>query len=213
MLIFHCRKDKEQINPQWGQLQEDAPAAETRVKLKDPIQMREWQLPRLLSSHEPRPLPHKSGIDLRGEGVVLKGGDLAEDFGEEQVDRSDGDGGQVLQKEADQPVVSTLKQTRFFTQSFSLFGHPSWVSRVRPPDIQESHLILRHPCGIVDEAEGTDQQTHHGYIEHKPEQVETDPLAQGPLSLALGEALLLKVKLGHRQNRFVRFRLIIYHLW
>lgn len=66
-----------------------------------------------------RSLPHERGVDLRGEGVVLKGRDLAEDVGQEQVDRGDGDGGQVLQEEADQPVVSALKRMAH-THSVSL---------------------------------------------------------------------------------------------
>lgn len=98
-------EDKEQIDPQRGQLQEDAPAGEARV---NPAERAMPTAPSAFPRN--RSLPHERGVDLRGEGVVLKGRDLAEDVGQEQVDRGDGDGGQVLQEEADQPVVSALKQ-------------------------------------------------------------------------------------------------------
>lgn len=69
-----------------------------------------------------------------------------------------------------------------------------------------SHLVLRHDGGKVDEVKGTGQQTQDGHVEQEPEQVETHLLAQGPLSLALGEALLLQIELENRHQEFVRIR-------
>lgn len=61
-------EDKEQIDPQRGQLQEDAPAGEARV---NPA---ERAMPTAPSAFpRDRSLPHERGVDLRGEGVVLKG--------------------------------------------------------------------------------------------------------------------------------------------
>lgn len=200
MLALHRPEDKEQIDPQRGQLQEDAPAGEARV---NPAERATPTAPSAFPRD--RSLPHERGVDLRGEGVVLKGRDLAEDVGQEQVDCGDGDGGQVLQEEADQPVVSALKQMAH-THSVSLSWPPSKVSHARPPDVQVSHLILRRQGGEVDEEEGTGQQTQDGHVEHEPEQVETHLLPQRPLSRALGEALLLQKELRHQQRGFVRIR-------
>lgn len=57
-------------------------------------------------------LPHKCGVDLCGEGVVLKGRDLTEDFREEQVDEGDGDGRKILEDQTDQPVGAMLRNTK-----------------------------------------------------------------------------------------------------
>ena len=44
-------------------------------------------------------LPHKCGVDLRGERVIFKRRDLTEDVGEEQVDKGDGDGRKILEEQ------------------------------------------------------------------------------------------------------------------
>lgn len=52
-----------------------------------------WVLPACVSTSL---LPYERGVDLRGERVVFKWGDLAEHDRQEQVDQSDGDGREVL---------------------------------------------------------------------------------------------------------------------
>lgn len=60
------------------------------------------------------------------------------------------------------------------------------------------YLILRHFNGKVDKVEGSTQQKEDNHVEDEPEQVETHPLSESPLSLAQGEILLLQEQLRNK---------------
>lgn len=119
---------------------------------------------------------------------------------QEQVDQSDGDGREVLEEETDHPVVlaSALNETAHRVNFFTKSGDSvKQKNRCSVP-----YLILRCFNGKVDKVEGSTQQKQDNHVEDEPEQVETHPLSESPLSLAQGEILLLQVQLRNNRDGF-----------
>lgn len=137
-------------------------------------------------------LPQQRSIDLHGEGVVFKRGDLTEYVRQDQIDKGDGDGGEVLNKQTDHPVVLTLKDADPGPGKETLKPRNISVKYANSP----THPIDTSTDRKIDEVEGSAQQSQDEDIESKPQQVKPHLLSQLPLSHLHGEPLLLQEQLS-----------------
>ena len=122
---------------------------------------------------------------------------------EEQVDKGDGDGREVLQDQTDQPVVLTLRNIFRGVRYEDLFTKSRTHCDKTRCSVSKSYLILCCFCGKVDKVEGSAQKRQHEKVEERPKHVETHLLSKCPLSHAPGEILLLQEQLRtSRQKNF-----------
>lgn len=144
-------------------------------------------------------LPHQRGIDLHGEGVVFKRCDLTENVRQEQIDKGDGDGREVLKNQTVHPGV-TLKGTdpRLRNGTFNL------RNSLVPCANSLTHPVCTSMDRKIDEGEGSAQQTQDDHIENEPQQVEPHLLPELPLSHLHGESLLLEEQLRSIREKYRR---------
>lgn len=136
-------------------------------------------------------LPHQRGIDLHGEGVVFKRCDLTENVRQEQIDKGDGDGREVLKNQTAHPVGVTLKGTDQGLRNGTFNLRNTLVTCAN----SLTHIVYTCTDRKIDEGEGSAQQTQDDHIENEPQQVEPQLLSELPLSHLHGESLLLEEQL------------------
>lgn len=119
---------------------------------------------------------------------------------QDQIDKGDGDGGEVLNNQTDHPVVVSLKETDPGPVNEMLKLRNTLVKYAN----SLTHLNDRSTDRKIDEVEGSAQQTQHEHIENKPQQVKPHLLSQLPLSHLHGEPLLLQEQLSSIREKYRR---------